>query len=78
MGSSNPGDSKVFIFDTETNQMKYAGEGGDISSFYNVQNSVVKVKENKVIALVRSNDGYPTIIEFNKGDTHATRLAKYN
>ena len=76
MGSSNPGDSKVFIFDTETNQMKYAGEGGDISSFYNHENSVVKVKENKVIALV-NGDGSPALIEFNKGDTQTTVLVQY-
>ena len=77
MGSSNPGDNKVFIFDTETNQMKYAGEGGDISNFYCYQNPVVKVKENKVIALVNAG-GKPAIIEFNKGDTHTTRLVKYD
>ena len=38
MGSEYPGDNKVFIFDTETKQMKYAGEGGDISELYTAQN----------------------------------------
>ena len=76
MGSSNPGDSKVFIFDTETEQMKYTGEGFAYSSLYTVQNSFVKVKENKVIALAIGS-GNPVLIEFNKGDTKATLCVVY-
>ena len=71
MGSNTPGDNKVFILNAETDQLEYIGEGGTVSSFRTYSNACVKVKENKVISLIRRKDtGPPAVIEFNKGDTN--------
>ena len=74
MGSYTPKDNKVFILNTaieqEAEQLKYIGEGGDytFSTFANCGN--IKVKENKVLSVVYSNNtGHPNLIGFNKGDT---------
>ena len=41
----------VFLFDTKRKQMKKVAEGGPVTEYMNIQNSVVKVMANKVIAL---------------------------
>ena len=74
MGSGSPSDNKVFILNTEieqeTEQLKYIGKGGDYN-FRTITNAGnVKVKENKVLSVVYSNNsGHPNLIGFNKGDT---------
>ena len=51
--------------------MEYIGKGGTVGNFRAYCSSSVKVKENKVISLIRRNDtGPPALIEFNKGDTN--------
>ena len=75
MGSHSPGDTKVFILNTEieqeTEQLKYIGEGGDFTvATYPNGNGSVKTAENKVLSVVYSNNtGHPNLIGFNKGDT---------
>lgn len=56
LGSYSPGDNKVFILDTETEQLQYIGEGGDINAFYAYQMPAAKIEDDKVIAVVTRKD----------------------
>ena len=79
MGSDNPGDNRVFILNAETEQLEYIGEGGTVSNFRTYCSSFVKVKENKVLCLIKRNDtGHPAVIGFNKGDTNHIHYSDYN
>ena len=77
LGSND--DNRVFILNAETEQLEYIGEGGTVGCFRDYCNSSVKVKENKVLSLIRRNDtGPPALIGFNKGDTNHTHYSDYN
>ena len=51
MGSWDPQDDRVFILNTETEQLEFVGEGGAFK-FYTHCNGNVKVKANKVLSVV--------------------------
>ena len=74
MGAHAPSNNEVFILNTEieqeTEQLKYIGKGGDFNFGTRSNVGNVKVKENKVLSVVYSNNsGHPNLIGFNKGDT---------
>ena len=77
MGSND--DNRVFILNAETEQLVYIGEGGTVGNRRAYANSSVKVKENKVLSLIRRNDtGPPALIGFNKGDTNDILYSDFN
>ena len=70
MGSSSPNDDRVFILNTETEQLEFVGESGPFT-FQSRSNGNLKLKGNKILSVVYRNDtGVPALIEFNKGDTN--------